>query len=124
MTGGQRPKPRKAEKFHTARLVKTPGIECELDKASRIGWLGSIAGRGRRKLGRAISAYAHQLERGLQISVRRILRECGDPVLHLTNTPVPLLGTNFVFSPEMSGLRSIAHFAFFLVTFYLGFIRK
>jgi hypothetical protein len=33
MTGGQRPKPRKAEKFHTARLVKTPGIECELDKA-------------------------------------------------------------------------------------------
>ena len=44
--------------------------------------------------------------------------------LYLTNTPVPLLGTNFVFSPEMSGLRSIAHFAFFLVTFYLGFIRK
>jgi hypothetical protein len=44
--------------------------------------------------------------------------------LYLTNTPVPLLGTSIVFSPEVSGLRSIAHFAFFLITFYLGFIRK
>jgi hypothetical protein len=44
--------------------------------------------------------------------------------LYLTNTPVPLLGTNIVFSPDVSGLRSITHFAFFLMTFYLGFIRK
>jgi hypothetical protein len=44
--------------------------------------------------------------------------------LYLTNTPVPVLGTDFVVSPEVNGLRSIAHFAFFLVCFYLGFIRK
>jgi hypothetical protein len=28
-----------------------------------------------------------------------------------------------VTSPEVNGLRSIAHFAFFLVCFYLGFMR-
>jgi hypothetical protein len=44
--------------------------------------------------------------------------------LYLTNTPVPVLGTDFVVAPEVNGLRSIAHFAFFLVCFYLGFIRK
>lgn len=44
--------------------------------------------------------------------------------LYLTNTPVPLLGTGVVISPEGNGLRSIAHFAFFLICFYLGFIRK
>jgi len=43
---------------------------------------------------------------------------------YLTNTPVPLLGTDVVISPEVNGLRSIAHFAFFLICFYLGFIRK
>jgi hypothetical protein len=61
----------------------------------------------------------------VQVSVRRILRECGDPVLPPPHQHAgPLLGTNIVFSPEMSGLRSIAHFVFFLITFYLGFIRK
>jgi hypothetical protein len=44
--------------------------------------------------------------------------------LYLTNTPVPLLGTDVVISPKINGMRSIAHFAFFLITFYLGFIRK
>jgi hypothetical protein len=44
--------------------------------------------------------------------------------LYLTGTPVPILGTDFVVSPEINGLRSIAHSAFFLVCFYLGFIRK
>ena len=44
--------------------------------------------------------------------------------LYLTNTPVPILWTNFVVSPEVNGLRSIAHFGFFLICFYLGFIRK
>jgi uncharacterized protein (DUF486 family) len=44
--------------------------------------------------------------------------------LYLTNTPVPRLGTEFVVSPELNGLRSIAHFAFFLICFYLGFIRR
>ena len=43
---------------------------------------------------------------------------------YLIDTPVPILGTDFVISPEVNGLRSIAHFAFFLITFYLGFIRK
>jgi hypothetical protein len=44
--------------------------------------------------------------------------------LYLTNTPVPILGTDFVVTPEVNGLRSIAHFVFFLICFYLGFIRK
>jgi hypothetical protein len=44
--------------------------------------------------------------------------------LYLTNTPVPVIGTNVVVQPAVNGLRSIAHFAFFLITFYLGFIRK
>lgn len=43
---------------------------------------------------------------------------------YLIATPVPILGTDFVISPEVNGLRSIAHFALFLITFYLGFIRK
>jgi hypothetical protein len=44
--------------------------------------------------------------------------------LRLTNTPVPILGTDFVVAPEVNGLRSIAHFVFFVICFYLGFIRK
>jgi hypothetical protein len=44
--------------------------------------------------------------------------------LYLTGTPVPLLGTDVVITPEVNGLRSIAHFTFFLICFYLGFIRK
>jgi hypothetical protein len=44
--------------------------------------------------------------------------------LYLTEVSVPLIGTNFVASPELSGLRSIPHFVFFLITFYFGFIRK
>ena len=43
--------------------------------------------------------------------------------LYLTNTP-GLLGTDVVISPAVNGLRSIAHFGFFLICFYLGFIRK
>ena len=35
--------------------------------------------------------------------------------LYLTGTPVP---------PEVNGLRSIAQFTFFLICFYLGFIRN
>ena len=44
--------------------------------------------------------------------------------LYLIDTPVPMLGTDFVISPEVNGLRLIAHFTFFLISFYLGFIRK
>ena len=37
---------------------------------------------------------------------------------------MPLLDTNFIETPEISGLRSIVHAALFLTFFYLGFIRK
>jgi len=43
--------------------------------------------------------------------------------LYLANVSVPLLGTSLVFTPEISGLRSIPHFIFFLLSFYFGFIK-
>jgi hypothetical protein len=44
--------------------------------------------------------------------------------LYLVRVSVPLLGTNFIETPEISGVRSIVHAALFLTFFYLGFIRK
>jgi uncharacterized protein (TIGR02246 family) len=44
--------------------------------------------------------------------------------LYLARVSVPLLGTGFIETPEISGLRSIVHAALFLTFFYLGFIRK
>jgi len=44
--------------------------------------------------------------------------------LYLADVSVPLLGTGVVQTPPLSGVRSILHFIFFLVTFYFGFIRK
>ena len=44
--------------------------------------------------------------------------------LYLAGVSIPLLGTDFVQTPEMSALRSIPHFIFFLLTFYFGFIKK
>ena len=44
--------------------------------------------------------------------------------LYLANVSVPLLGTSFVFTPEISGLRCIPHFIFFLLCFYFGFVTK
>jgi hypothetical protein len=44
--------------------------------------------------------------------------------LYIANVSVPLLGTRFVQTPELSGVRSIVHFIFFLICFYVGFIRK
>ena len=44
--------------------------------------------------------------------------------LYLARVSVPLLGTNFIETPEISGLRSIVHAALFLTFFYLGFMRK
>src|SRR5262247_1388660 len=41
--------------------------------------------------------------------------------LYLAKVPVPLLGTSFVLTPEVSRVRSILHFVFFLITFYFGF---
>jgi len=43
---------------------------------------------------------------------------------YLVNVSVPLVGTSIVQTPELSGVRSILHFIFFLVTFYFGFITK
>jgi hypothetical protein len=44
--------------------------------------------------------------------------------LYLANVSVPLLGTSFVFTPQISGLRCIPHFVFFLLCFYFGFVTK
>ena len=43
---------------------------------------------------------------------------------YLGNVPIPLIGTGLVQTPELSGIRAILHFTFFLVTFYFGFVRK
>ena len=37
---------------------------------------------------------------------------------------MPLLGTNFIETPEISGMRAIVHAVLFLTFFYLGFSRK
>jgi hypothetical protein len=44
--------------------------------------------------------------------------------LYLARVSVPLLGTGFIETPEISGVRSIVHAILFLTFFYLGFIRK
>jgi hypothetical protein len=43
--------------------------------------------------------------------------------LYLANVSVPLLGTGFVETPQISGGRSAVHFILFLLCFYFGFIR-
>src|SRR5262244_510720 len=44
--------------------------------------------------------------------------------LYLADVSVPLLGTGFVETPQISGGRSIVHFILFLLCFYFGFVRK
>ena len=44
--------------------------------------------------------------------------------LYFANVSVPLLGTNLVFTPEISGGRSILHFIFFLICLYFGYFSK
>jgi len=44
--------------------------------------------------------------------------------LYFAGVSVPLLGTNVVFTPEVSGARSIPHFIFFLICLYFGFFSK
>jgi hypothetical protein len=44
--------------------------------------------------------------------------------LYLANVSVPLLGTHIVFTPTVSGLRSIVHFILFWLCLYFGFIKK
>jgi uncharacterized protein (DUF486 family) len=43
---------------------------------------------------------------------------------YITKVSIPLVGTSIVQTPELSGVRSIVHFTFFVLTFYFGFIRK
>jgi uncharacterized protein (DUF486 family) len=44
--------------------------------------------------------------------------------LYLVDVSVPLLGTRFVETPQISGGRSVVHFILFLLCFYFGFVRK
>jgi hypothetical protein len=44
--------------------------------------------------------------------------------LYFAKVSVPLLGTNLVFTPEISRTRSIPHFIFFLLCLYFGFLSK
>jgi hypothetical protein len=44
--------------------------------------------------------------------------------LYFAKVSVPLLGTDLVFTPEISGVRSIPHFIFFLLCLYFGFFSK
>jgi hypothetical protein len=43
---------------------------------------------------------------------------------YLADVSVPLLGTSFVVTPQISGGRSIVHFILFLLCFYFGFVNK
>ncbi|WP_439402985.1 hypothetical protein ACNJYA_12475 [Bradyrhizobium sp. DASA03068] len=43
--------------------------------------------------------------------------------LYLADVSVPLLGTDFVASPQVSGGRAIVHLILFLVCFYFGFLK-
>jgi hypothetical protein len=42
--------------------------------------------------------------------------------LYFADVSVPLLGTDFVETPEISGGRSMVHFILFLLCVYFGFI--
>ena len=44
--------------------------------------------------------------------------------LFAAGVSVPLLGTGFTETPELSGMRSIAHAVLFVIMSYLGFVRK
>jgi hypothetical protein len=44
--------------------------------------------------------------------------------LYLAKVSVPLLGTNLVLTPEISGFRSIVHFILFGLCLYFGFMKK
>ena len=44
--------------------------------------------------------------------------------LYLADVSVPLLGTRFVETPQISGARAIVHSILFLLCFYFGFVTK
>ena len=43
---------------------------------------------------------------------------------YLAGVSVPLLGTSFVETPEISGARAVVHFVLFVLCLYFGFGRK
>ena len=43
---------------------------------------------------------------------------------YLAGVSVPLLGTSFVETPEISGARAVVHFILFVLCVYSGFVRK
>ncbi|MCP3370009.1 hypothetical protein [Bradyrhizobium cajani] len=44
--------------------------------------------------------------------------------IYLADVSVPLLGTELVATPRVSGGRSVVHFILFLVCLYFGFVRR
>lgn len=44
--------------------------------------------------------------------------------LYRAHVSVPLLGTSFIATPELSGARSLIHTFLFMTCFYLGFLRR
>jgi hypothetical protein len=44
--------------------------------------------------------------------------------LYLADVSVPLIGTSFVQTPQVSAVRSVPHLIFSILCFYFGFIRK
>ncbi len=44
--------------------------------------------------------------------------------LYLADVSVPLLGTGFVETPGISGVRSFVHFSLFMLCLYFGFVTK
>jgi hypothetical protein len=44
--------------------------------------------------------------------------------LYPADVSVPLLGTSFVETPQISGGRSFVHFILFFLCLYFGFVRK
>ena len=65
------------------------------------------------------------MARRVQVPCRRVL--CERRILfylYLAGVSVPLLGTSFIETPEISGVRSIVQAVLFVTFFYLGFIRK
>ena len=43
---------------------------------------------------------------------------------YLADISVPLLGTDFVETPQISAGRAIVHFILFVLCFYFGFVRR
>ena len=44
--------------------------------------------------------------------------------LSLANVSIPLLGTDFIETPKIAGIRGIIHLIFSGLCFYFGFIKK